>query len=176
MLGNFSFGDYFKEQAIIWSWEFVTEILQLSRERLWISIYREDEESFEIWSREIGIAEERIVRLGDEDNFWEIGPGPCGPCSEIYYDLGPEKGCGKPGCTLGCDCDRYLEVWNLVFTQFCREADGSLTNLKKTGIDTGAGLERLAMAMQGDLLYEIDLISLSLSILPPCSMGKRRIA
>ncbi|NMA92885.1 MAG: alanine--tRNA ligase [Firmicutes bacterium] len=160
MLGNFSFGDYFKEQAIIWSWEFVTEILQLSRERLWISIYREDEESFEIWSREIGIAEERIVRLGDEDNFWEIGPGPCGPCSEIYYDLGPEKGCGKPGCTLGCDCDRYLEVWNLVFTQFCREADGSLTNLKKTGIDTGAGLERLAMAMQGvTSLYEIDLIS-----------------
>ena len=159
MLGNFSFGDYFKEQAIIWSWELVTGVFRIPKDRLWISIFREDEEAFKIWSREIGIAEDRIVPLGDKDNFWEIGHGPCGPCSEIYYDLGQETGCGKPGCTVGCDCDRYLEVWNLVFTQFCREPDGRLTPLKQTNIDTGAGLERLATVIQdGTSFYDTDLI------------------
>ncbi|HHX87284.1 MAG TPA: alanine--tRNA ligase [Firmicutes bacterium] len=159
MLGNFSFGDYFKEQAIIWSWELVTEVFRIPKDRLWISIFQEDEEAFKIWSQEIGISGERIVRLGDKDNFWEIGHGPCGPCSEIYYDLGPETGCDKPGCTVGCDCDRYLEVWNLVFTQFCREPDGRLTPLQQTNIDTGAGLERLATVIQGgDSIYDTDLI------------------
>ncbi len=159
MLGNFSFGDYFKEQAIIWSWELITGVFQIPEDRLWISVFREDEEAFEIWSRQIGIPEERIVRLGDEDNFWEIGHGPCGPCSEIYYDLGPETGCRRPECTVGCDCDRFLEVWNLVFTQFCREQDGRLTPLNQTNIDTGAGLERLATMIQGRTsFYETDLI------------------
>ncbi len=159
MLGNFSFGDYFKEQAIIWSWELVTEVFKMPKDRLWISIYRDDEEAFKIWSQEIGIPAEKIVRLGEEDNFWEIGHGPCGPCSEIYYDLGPEMACGGPGCGVGCDCDRYLEIWNLVFTQFSREIDGRLTPLKQTNIDTGAGLERMATVIQGGTsFYHTDLI------------------
>lgn len=157
MLGNFSFGDYFKEEAIAWSWELVRDIYHLSEERLWISIYEEDEETYRIWREQIGIPAERIVRLGKEDNFWEIGTGPCGPCSEIYYDLGSGLGC-REDCLPGCDCDRYLEIWNLVFTQFYREAGGELTPLKQKNIDTGAGLERLATALQGvDSFYETDL-------------------
>ncbi|HHW74235.1 MAG TPA: alanine--tRNA ligase, partial [Firmicutes bacterium] len=158
MLGNFSFGDYFKEEAIAWSWELVRNIFRLPGERLWISIYEDDDEAHQIWHEQIGIPAERIVRLGREDNFWEIGAGPCGPCSEIYYDLGPELGCGNDSCLPGCDCDRYLEIWNLVFTQFNREPDGSLTTLEQKNIDTGAGLERLATALQGvDTFYDTDL-------------------
>jgi len=159
MLGNFSFGDYFKEEAIAWAWELVTGGFRLPTERLWVSIYEEDEEAYQIWRCAIGLPEERIVRLGKEDNFWEIGVGPCGPCSEIYYDLGPEVGCGREECKVGCDCDRFLEIWNLVFTQFNREPSGELTVLKKKNIDTGAGLERLATALQGvSSFYETDLL------------------
>ncbi len=159
MLGNFSFGDYFKEEAIYWAWDLVLNGYRLPLERLWVSIYKDDEEAFKIWNEEIGVPADRIARLGKEDNFWEIGLGPCGPCSEIYYDLGEEAGCGKPGCAVGCDCDRYLEIWNLVFTQFSREASGELVELKQKNIDTGAGLERLAMALQGvHSLYDIDIV------------------
>ena len=158
MLGNFSFGDYFKEEAIAWSWELVRNVFEMPAEKLWISIYEEDDESFQIWNDQIGIPAGRIVRLGKEDNFWEIGTGPCGPCSEIYYDLGPELGCKDERCLPGCDCDRYLEIWNLVFTQFNREPDGGLTTLKQKNIDTGAGLERLATALQGvATFYDTDL-------------------
>ena len=159
MLGNFSFGDYFKEEAIAWAWDLVLNGYRLPEDRLWVSIYHEDEESFKIWNEKIGVPADRIVRLGKEDNFWEIGLGPCGPCSEIYYDLGEEAGCDNPNCAVGCDCDRYLEIWNLVFTQFSREANGDLLELKQKNIDTGAGLERLAMALQGvHSLYEIDMV------------------
>ncbi len=159
MLGNFSFGDYFKKEAIAWAWELITEVYKIPVERLYVSIYQDDDESFSIWQDQIGLPPARIYRLGKEDNFWEIGLGPCGPCSEIYYDLGPQYGCGRPDCAVGCDCDRYLEIWNLVFTQYNKEADGSYTPLAKKNIDTGAGLERLAMALQGvGSLYEIDLI------------------
>ena len=158
MLGNFSFGDYFKEEAIAWSWELVREIFCLPAEKLWVSTYEEDDEAYRIWRERIGVPAERIVRLGKGDNFWEIGAGPCGPCSEIYYDLGPERGCGGAECAPGCDCDRYLEIWNLVFTQFNREPGGGLTPLKQKNIDTGAGLERLATALQGvGSFYETDL-------------------
>ena len=159
MLGNFSFGDYFKEEAIEWAWEFVRELLRLPAEKLWVSVFEEDDESYAIWRERIGLPAERIVRLGKEDNFWEIGTGgPCGPCSEIYYDLGAEEGCGRANCIPGCDCDRYLEIWNLVFTQFNREPSGELTLLKQKNIDTGAGLERLATVMQGvTSFYETDL-------------------
>ncbi len=157
MLGNFSFGDYFKEEAIAWSWELVHQIFRLPQERLWISVYEDDDEAYQIWREQIGIPAERIVRLGKDDNFWEIGTGPCGPCSEIYYDLGARLGC-REDCLPGCDCDRYLEIWNLVFTQFNREPGGELTPLKQKNIDTGAGLERLATALQGvDSFYETDL-------------------
>lgn len=159
MLGNFSFGDYFKKEAITWAWEFVTQVLELPQDRLWVSIYNDDDEAFEIWNKEVGLPAERIVRMGKEDNFWEHGTGPCGPCSEIYYDRGPEKGCGKPDCKVGCDCDRYIEFWNLVFTQFNKEKDGSYSKLEKKNIDTGMGLERLACIMQGvDSLFEIDTV------------------
>ncbi len=159
MLGNFSFGDYFKEEAITWAWDLVLNGYRLPVERLWVSIYLDDEEAFKIWNEKIGIPADRVIRLGKEDNFWEIGLGPCGPCSEIYYDLGEEAGCGSPDCAVGCDCDRYLEIWNLVFTQFSREASGELIELKQKNIDTGAGLERLAMALQGvHSLYEIDMV------------------
>ena len=159
MLGNFSFGDYFKEEAIIWAWEFVTEHLQLPVERLYASIYLDDDEAFDIWNKVIGLKPERITRLGKEDNFWEIGTGPCGPCSEIYYDLGEEEGCGRPGCKVGCDCDRFLEIWNLVFTQFDRLEDGTYLPLEQKNIDTGAGLERIALVMQGKRsLFEIDTV------------------
>jgi len=149
MLGNFSFGDYFKSEAIPWAWEFLTEELGLPREKLWVSVYTDDDEAYEIWSKEIGVPAEHIVRLGKDTNFWEIGPGPCGPCSEIYIDLGPERGCGSATCGVGCDCDRYLEIWNLVFTQFDRDAEGNYTPLPKKNIDTGMGLERIASVLQG---------------------------
>ncbi len=159
MLGNFSFGDYFKKEAITWAWEYVTEVLCLPRERLWISIYENDQEAFEIWNNSIGVPKERIVRLGKEDNFWEIGVGPCGPCSEIYFDRGEENGCGKKDCGLGCDCDRYIEFWNLVFTQFYRTEDGEYTKLEHPNIDTGMGLERIAAIMQGvNSLFDVDTI------------------
>lgn len=159
MLGNFSFGDYFKEEAIAWAWDLVINGYRLPVDRLWVSIYEEDDEAFKIWNENIGVPAERIKRLGKKDNFWEIGLGPCGPCSEIYYDLGEAAGCGNPDCAVGCDCDRYLEIWNLVFTQFSREANGELVELKQKNIDTGAGLERLAMALQGvHSLYDTDQV------------------
>jgi len=149
MLGNFSFGDYFKEKAIPWAWEFVTQKLGLDPASLWITIYLDDDEAFDIWHRVVGVPENRIVRLGKDTNFWEIGVGPCGPCSEIYVDLGGERGCGKPECAVGCDCDRYLEIWNLVFIQFFRDEQGRYTPLANKGIDTGMGLERVASVLQG---------------------------
>lgn len=159
MLGNFSFGDYFKEEAIAWAWDLVLNGYRLPLERLWVSIYEDDDEAFKIWNENIGVPADRIKRLGKEDNFWEIGLGPCGPCSEIYYDLGEGAGCGSPDCAVGCDCDRYLEIWNLVFTQFSREASGELVELKQKNIDTGAGLERLAMALQGvHSLFDTDQV------------------
>jgi alanyl-tRNA synthetase len=159
MLGNFSFGDYFKEEAIAWAWDLVLNGYRLPVERLYVSIYVDDEEAFKIWNENIGVPADRITRLGKEDNFWEIGLGPCGPCSEIYYDLGEEVGCGSPDCAVGCDCDRFLEIWNLVFTQFSREPSGELVELKQKNIDTGAGLERMAAALQGvQSLYETDLV------------------
>ncbi|SHK08465.1 alanine--tRNA ligase [Desulforamulus aeronauticus] len=148
MLGNFSFGDYFKEKAIPWAWEFVTEQLGLPKEKLWITIYLDDDEAFEIWHKVVGIPAERIVRMGKDTNFWEIGVGPCGPCSEIYIDLGEARGCADPDCKVGCDCDRYLEIWNLVFIQFFRDEEGNYSPLKNKGIDTGMGLERVASVLQ----------------------------
>jgi alanyl-tRNA synthetase len=148
MLGNFSFGDYFKAEAIPWAWEFLTVDLGLPKDKLWVSVYTDDDEAYTIWNKEVGIPAERIVRLGKDTNFWEIGPGPCGPCSEIYIDLGPERGCGLPTCGVGCDCDRYLEIWNLVFTQFDRDLEGNYTPLPKKNIDTGMGLERIASVLQ----------------------------
>ena len=161
MLGNFSFGDYFKHEAIAWSWEFLTspDWVGIDPDRLYPSIYVNDDEAFEIWNKEIGIPAERIFRFGKEDNFWEHGAGPCGPCSEIYYDRGPEYGCGKPGCTVGCDCDRYMEVWNNVFSQFDNDGEGHYTELKQKNIDTGMGLERLAVVCQGvDSLFDVDTV------------------
>ena len=149
MLGNFSFGDYFKDEVIPWAWEFLTENLQIEPEKLYPSVFLEDDEAYAIWRDKIGVPEERIVRLGKEDNFWEHGTGPCGPCSEIYFDRGIEHGCGKPDCKPGCECDRFVEIWNLVFSQFDRQEDGSYLPLKQKNIDTGAGLERVACVMQG---------------------------
>ena len=157
MLGNFSFGDYFKTEAIHWSWEFLTEVVGLDPDRLYPSVYLEDDEAFEIWNKEIGIPAERIFKFGKEDNFWEHGSGPCGPCSEIYYDRGEKFGCGKPGCTVGCDCDRFIEVWNNVFTQFDNDGHGNYSELEQKNIDTGMGLERLAVVVQGvDSLFTVD--------------------
>ncbi|MDU2065315.1 MAG: alanine--tRNA ligase [Sporomusaceae bacterium] len=160
MLGNFSFGDYFKKEAVAWAWEFLTKELGLPADKLWVTIHTEDDEAFEIWTKDISFPAERIVRM--EDNFWEIGPGPCGPCSEIYIDLGEERGCGSDTCAVGCDCDRYLEIWNLVFTQYDRDEAGNYTPLAKKNIDTGAGLERIASVLQNkpsnfetDLLFPI---------------------
>lgn len=159
MLGNFSFGDYFKKEAIQWAWEFVTKDMEIPPDRLYVSIYEDDDEAFDIWEKEVGIPVERIVRLGKKDNFWEHGTGPCGPCSEIYFDRGAEKGCGQPDCRVGCDCDRYIEFWNLVFTQFNKEEDGTYSKLSKKNIDTGMGLERLACIMQNvNSLFEVDTI------------------
>ena len=157
MLGNFSFGDYFKSESLRWSWEFLTEVVGLDPDRLYPSIYLDDEEAFEIWNKEIGIPEERIFRFGKEDNFWEHGAGPCGPCSEIYYDRGEKYGCGKPDCTVGCECDRYIEIWNNVFTQFENDGEGHYTELEQKNIDTGMGLERLATVVQDvDSIFDVD--------------------
>jgi len=159
MLGNFSFGDYFKKEAIAWSWEFLTEVVGLDPDRLYPSIYENDEEAFEIWNKQQNIPADRIFRFGKEDNFWEHGSGPCGPCSEIYYDRGEKYGCGKPGCTVGCDCDRYMEVWNNVFTQFDNDGKGNYTELEQKNIDTGMGLERLAVVVQDvDSIFDIDTL------------------
>ena len=159
MLGNFSFGDYFKKEAIHWSWEFLTEVVGIDPDRLYPSIYEDDDEAFKIWNEEMGIPAERIFRFGKEDNFWEHGSGPCGPCSEIYYDRGEKYGCGKPGCTVGCDCDRYMEIWNNVFSQFNNDGHGNYTDLIQKNIDTGMGLERLACVVQDvDSMFDIDTI------------------
>ena len=158
MLGNFSFGDYFKEESLNWGWEFITKVLELPTDKLWATVYLDDDQAYEIWKK-IGMPEDRIVRLGKEDNFWEIGLGPCGPCSEIYYDRGEKYGCDNPDCKPGCDCDRYVEFWNHVFTQFSREEDGSYSDLDHPNIDTGMGLERIACIMQGvDSIFDIDTI------------------
>ncbi|WP_027308318.1 alanine--tRNA ligase [Caloramator sp. ALD01] len=159
MLGNFSFGDYFKEEATAWAWEFATEVLKLPKDRLYVTIYENDDEAFEIWTKKVGVPADRIYRMGKEDNFWEIGQGPCGPCSELYFDRGEDKGCGKPDCRVGCDCDRFIEFWNLVFTQFNKEEDGTYSKLENPNIDTGMGLERIATIMQGvDSIFEVDTI------------------
>ena len=159
MLGNFSFGDYFKHEAIAWSWEFLTEVVGLDPQRLYPSIYEEDDEAFEIWNKEVGIPAERIFRFGKADNFWEHGAGPCGPCSEIYYDRGEKYGCGSPDCTVGCECDRYMEVWNNVFTQFESDGEGNYTELVQKNIDTGMGLERLASVVQDvDSIFDVDTL------------------
>ena len=159
MLGNFSFGDYFKHEAIAWCWEFLTKVCGLEEDRLYPSIYENDDEAFEIWNKEIGIPADRIFRFGKEDNFWEHGSGPCGPCSEVYYDRGEKYGCGKPGCTVGCDCDRYMEIWNNVFSQFDNDGHGNYTDLVQKNIDTGMGLERLAVACQDvDSLFDVDTV------------------
>ena len=142
MLGNFSFGDYFKHEATAWAWEFLTQVLEIPKELLWITIYEDDDEARDIWVNEVGIPPERIVRMGKEDNFWEIGSGPCGPCSEIHFDRGEKYGCGRPDCGVGCECDRYIEIWNLVFTQFNSDGNGHYEPLAHPNIDTGMGLER----------------------------------
>lgn len=159
MLGNFSFGDYFKHEATAWAWEFITKVLEMPVDKLWVTIYEDDDEARDIWVNEVGVAPERIVRMGKEDNFWEIGTGPCGPCSEIYFDRGEEYGCGKPDCAVGCDCDRYVEFWNLVFTQFDKDENGNYNRLAHPNIDTGMGLERIACIMQGvNNLFEVDTV------------------
>ncbi|MBM6855833.1 alanine--tRNA ligase [Mediterraneibacter glycyrrhizinilyticus] len=159
MLGNFSFGDYFKEEAIQWTWEFLTEVVGLDPDRLYPSVYVDDDEAFEIWNKKMGIPAERIFKFGKEDNFWEHGSGPCGPCSEVYYDRGEKYGCGKPGCTVGCDCDRYMEIWNDVFTQFDNDGNGNYSELEQKNIDTGMGLERLASVVQDvDSIFDVDTI------------------
>ncbi|MBM6751862.1 alanine--tRNA ligase [Mediterraneibacter glycyrrhizinilyticus] len=159
MLGNFSFGDYFKEEAIQWTWEFLTDVVGLDPDRLYPSVYVDDDEAFEIWNKKIGIPAERIFKFGKEDNFWEHGSGPCGPCSEVYYDRGEKYGCGKPGCTVGCDCDRYMEIWNDVFTQFDNDGNGNYSELEQKNIDTGMGLERLASVVQDvDSIFDVDTI------------------
>ncbi len=160
MLGNFSFGDYFKHDAINWAWEFVTKVLEIPEDKLYVTVYEEDKETADIWEKEVGVPRDRIFFLGKDDNFWEAGiDGPCGPCTEIYFDRGPEFGCGQPGCTVGCDCDRYMEFWNLVFTQFERHEDGTYTPLAQKNIDTGMGLERIASLMQGvSSIFDVDTI------------------
>ncbi len=159
MLGNFSFGDYFKHEATAWAWEFVTQVMKLPVDRLHVTVYQDDDEAYDIWTKEIGVDPSHVSRLGKADNFWEHGSGPCGPCSEIYFDRGPEKGCGSPDCKVGCDCDRFVEFWNLVFTQFDNDGNGNYSQLEKKNIDTGMGLERLACIMQGvDSLFDVDTI------------------
>ena len=159
MLGNFSFGDYFKHDATRWAWEFCTQVMEMPVDKLYVSVYFEDDEAYDIWTKEIGVAPDHMVRLGKEDNFWEHGAGPCGPCSEIYFDRGEKYGCGSPDCKVGCDCDRFVEFWNLVFTQFDNDGNGNYSRLKSCNIDTGKGLERLACIMQGvDNLFEVDTV------------------
>ncbi len=170
MLGNFSFGDYFKPRAIGWAWEFVTRVLEIPENLLWATVYEEDDEAYDIWTKEVGVPEGRIVRLGKADNFWEHGSGPCGPCSEIYFDRGEKYGCGSPDCKPGCDCDRFMEIWNNVFTQFDNDGNGNYTELASKNIDTGMGLERLACVMQGvDNLFEVDTVRRILDTV--CSMA-----
>ncbi len=159
MLGNFSFGDYFKREAISWAWEFFTKVLEMPEELLYVSVFQDDDEAYDIWTKEIGVAPEHMTRLGREDNFWEHGSGPCGPCSEIYFDRGEAHGCGSPDCKVGCECDRFVEVWNLVFSQFDSDGNGTYTEMEHKNIDTGMGLERLACVMQGvDNLFEVDTV------------------
>ena len=159
MLGNFSFGDYFKREATRWAWEFCTEVMEMPADRIYISVYEEDDEAFDIWTKEVGIAEDHMVRFGKADNFWEHGAGPCGPCSELYFDRGEKYGCGSPDCKVGCECDRYIEFWNNVFTQFDNDGNGNYTRLKSCNIDTGMGLERLACIMQDvDNIFEVDTV------------------
>ena len=159
MLGDFSFGDYFKNEIIPWSWEFVTEVLEIPKEKLHVTVYLDDDESYDIWHKVVGLPEDRITRLGKEDNFWEHGLGPCGPCTEIYYDRGEEYGCNSPTCGVGCDCDRYMEFWNLVLTQFDKKEDGTYELLEQKNVDTGMGLERMATIMQGvDSIFDIDTV------------------
>ncbi len=159
MLGSFSFGDYFKKESITWGWELMTDVLKLPADKLWVSVYEEDDEAYDIWKNVVGFPEERIVRLGKDDNFWEIGTGPCGPCSEIYFDRGEEYGCGKEDCKPGCECDRYIEFWNHVFTQFSKDENGNYSDLAHPNIDTGMGLERIATIMQGvDSIFDIDTV------------------
>ncbi len=159
MMGNFSFGDYFKHEATAWAWEFITKVLEIPVDRLWVSVYEDDKEAVDIWTKEVGVSPDRIVYLGKEDNFWEIGTGPCGPCSEIYFDRGEEYGCGSPDCGVGCECDRYVEFWNLVFTQFDKDENGVYNRLAHPNIDTGMGLERMACIMQGvTSIFEVDTI------------------
>ncbi|VIB26231.1 alanyl-tRNA ligase [Clostridioides difficile] len=159
MMGNFSFGDYFKRESIKWGWEFVTEWLNIPEDKIWVTVYEEDDDSYDIWAKEMNFPEERMVKLGKDDNFWEIGTGPCGPCSEIYFDRGEEYGCDNPDCKPGCDCDRYLEFWNHVFTQFDRDEEGNYSLLENKNIDTGMGLERMGCIMQGvDTIFEVDTI------------------
>ncbi|MBS3994235.1 MAG: alanine--tRNA ligase, partial [Alkaliphilus sp.] len=159
MLGNFSFGDYFKKEAIEWSWEFSTEYLKMPEDKLWITIYENDDDAYEIWNKDMKIPAEKIVRLGKADNFWEIGLGPCGPCSEIYYDRGEKHGCSNEHCKPGCDCDRYVEFWNLVFTQFDKDEEGNYSPLPKPNIDTGMGLERVACILQEvNSIFEVDTV------------------
>lgn len=159
MLGNFSFGDYFKHEATVWAWEFCTKVLEMPADKIYISVYQDDDEAYDIWTKELGVSPDHMVRLGKEDNFWEHGAGPCGPCSELYFDRGEKYGCGSPTCGVGCDCDRYVEFWNLVFTQFDNDGNNNYTRLKSCNIDTGMGLERLACIMQGvDNLFEVDTV------------------
>ena len=159
MLGNFSFGDYFKHEAIAWTWEFLTDVVGIDPDRLYPSVYEEDDEAFAIWNKEIGIAPDRIFKMGKDDNFWEHGSGPCGPCSEVYYDRGEKYGCGSPDCTVGCECDRYMEVWNNVFTQFDSDGKGNYAELEQKNIDTGMGLERLAVVVQDvDSIFDVDTV------------------
>ena len=159
MLGNFSFGDYFKHEATAWAWEFFTKVMEIPEDRLWVSVYEEDDDARDIWINEVGVDPTHIVKLGKEDNFWEHGTGPCGPCSEIYFDRGEKYGCNSPDCGVGCDCDRFMEVWNLVFTQFDKDEEGNYNPLANPNIDTGMGLERLGVVMQGvDNLFEVDTV------------------
>ena len=159
MLGDFSFGDYFKNEIIPWSWEFVTKWLEIPEDKLYVTIYEEDDETGEIWHEKVGLPWDRIKKLGKEDNFWQHGTGPCGPCTEIYYDRGPEYGCNSPTCGVGCDCDRYMEFWNLVLTQFDAHEDGTYTELEHKNVDTGMGLERMATIMQGvDSIFDVDTV------------------
>ena len=172
MLGNFSFGDYFKNEVTGWAWEFITERMKLPVDRLWVSVYEDDDEAYDIWTKKVGVSPDRMVRLGKEDNFWEIGTGPCGPCSEIYFDRGVENGCGSPDCAVGCDCDRFVEFWNLVFTQFDKDKDGNYNRLAHPNIDTGMGLERIAAIMQGvGSLFEVDTVKRVLDTV--CSMSQK---
>ncbi|MCI5682510.1 MAG: alanine--tRNA ligase, partial [Clostridiales bacterium] len=159
MLGNFSFGDYFKRDAIRWAWEFCTEVMEMPVDKLYVTVYLEDDEAYDIWTKEVGVDPSHVSRMGKEDNFWEHGSGPCGPCSEIYFDRGEDKGCGSPDCHVGCDCDRYVEFWNVVFSQFNNDGHNNYTPLEKKNIDTGMGLERLACIMQNvDSLFDVDTI------------------